>query len=55
MADVDSPTTEPTDPNSILNAGADWRPNLPSSFGSGEFHMTDMLTLAGVDPERRGQ
>jgi hypothetical protein len=43
------------DPNSILNAGAGWRPTLPSHAGSGEFLMADMLTVAGVDPDARGQ
>ena len=43
------------DPNSILNAGAGWRPTLPSRAGTGEFLMADMLTVAGVDPDSRGQ
>ena len=43
------------DPNSILTAGSDWRPTLPSRAGSGDFLMSDLLTVAGVDPESRGQ
>lgn len=43
------------DPNSILNAGVEWSPTLPSRAGSGEFRMADMLTIAGVDPDTRGQ
>ena len=43
------------DPTSILNAGAGWRPTLPSRLGSGEFTMADLLTFAGVDPVTRGQ
>lgn len=43
------------DPTSILNAGAGWRPTLPSRLGSGEFTMADLLTFAGVDPITRGQ
>lgn len=43
------------DPNSILTAGAGWRPTLPSRAGSGEFLMADLLTVAGVDPDSRGQ
>lgn len=43
------------DPNSILNAGRGWRPTLPSRRGAGEFAMADLLTVAGVDPETRGQ
>ena len=42
------------DPTSILN-NAGWRPTLPSSAADGDFRMTDMLTIAGVDPESRGQ
>jgi hypothetical protein len=44
-----------TDPTSYLRAGPTWRPTLPSRFGSGEFHMVDLLTFAGVDPDSRGQ
>lgn len=43
------------DPNSVLNAGAGWRPTLPSRAGKGDFLMADMLTVAGVDPDSRGQ
>lgn len=43
------------DPNSILTAGAGWRPTLPSRAGTGDFLMADMLTVAGVDPDSRGQ
>jgi hypothetical protein len=43
------------DPGSYLNRQPNWRPTLPSRYGSGEFHMVDFLTLAGVDPTSRGQ
>jgi len=42
------------DPTSILNRGS-WRPTLPSRQGAGAFTMVDLLTIAGVDPETRGQ
>lgn len=31
------------------------RPALPAAFGGGDFRTTDLLTVAGVDPESRGQ
>ncbi len=44
------------DPASYLNAGGDgWSPTLPSRGDSGEFGMVDLLTIAGVDPQSRGQ
>jgi hypothetical protein len=43
------------DPSSYLNAGSSWTPTLPSAAGAGQFHITDMLTLAGVSPSARGQ
>lgn len=43
------------DPNSILTAGAGWRPTLPSRAGTGDFVMADLLKVAGVDPDSRGQ
>lgn len=43
------------DPNSILTAGVGWRPTLASRVGTGDFFMADMLTVAGVDPDSRGQ
>jgi len=42
------------DPSSILNTPG-WRPTLDSAGETGEFRMTDMLTIAGVDPVTRGQ
>lgn len=44
-----------TDPTSYVAAAAGWRPTLPSSAGTGEFEMVDLLTFAGVDPASRGQ
>ena len=44
LLDLD-PTSYRNDPN--------WRPTLPSA--SGAFRMTDLLTIAGVDPATRGQ
>ena len=43
------------DPTSYLNASTPWTPTLPSAAGAGQFRMTDLLTLAGVDPASRGQ
>ncbi|MGI9623919.1 MAG: peroxidase family protein, partial [Acidimicrobiales bacterium] len=43
------------DPTSFLNVDPTWRPTLPSRLGSGEFAMADLLTVAGVDPESRGE
>jgi hypothetical protein len=49
------------DPDSYLNAtatnGGIWRPTLPQRNGqTGEdFTMADLLTIAGVDPDSRGQ
>ncbi|MGI9615447.1 MAG: peroxidase family protein, partial [Acidimicrobiales bacterium] len=42
------------DPTSILNT-ASWAPSLDSAGGPGVFEMTDLLTIAGVDPVTRGQ
>lgn len=44
-----------SDRDAWLQAEPQWRPTLPSRFGAGEFHMVDLLTLAGVDPASRGQ
>ena len=41
------------DPTSYL-ATAGWRPTLPGR-AAGDFDMVDLLTVAGVDPETRGQ
>ncbi len=41
------------DPTSYLNAERAWRPTLESK--TGEFTMSDLLTVAGVDPTSRGQ
>lgn len=47
------------DPTSYLNAAGDsaWRPTLPQRDGStgSDFTMADLLTIAGVDPDSRGQ
>jgi hypothetical protein len=43
------------DQHAYLTARPHWRPTLPARFGSGEFHMVDLLTFAGVDPHSRGQ
>jgi hypothetical protein len=49
------------DPDSYLNAtapnGTAWRPTLPQRSGvtGGDFTMADLLTVAGVDPDSRGQ
>lgn len=42
------------DPASMMSDPG-WRPTLPSRLGTGEFDMVDMLTIAGVDPDSRGQ
>jgi hypothetical protein len=49
------------DPDSYLNAtaanGATWSPTLPQRNGEtgDDFTMADLLTIAGVDPDSRGQ
>lgn len=46
------------DPTSYLNVdGGAWRPTLPQRDGSTgtDFTMADLLTIAGVDPDSRGQ
>lgn len=47
------------DPASYLNTPGttQWRPTLPQRDGSigNDFTMADMLTIAGVDPDSRGQ
>ena len=49
------------DPDSYLNAtapnGTAWRPTLPQRTGAtgDDFTMADLLTIAGVDPDSRGQ
>lgn len=43
------------DPSSYLAAEPDWRPTLPTRSGDDDFRMTDLLTVAGVDPVSRGQ
>lgn len=46
------------DPTSYLNVdGGAWRPTLPQRDGStgSDFTMADLLTIAGVDPDSRGQ
>lgn len=42
------------DPNSYLSVQPNWRPTLPSTT-AGDFHMTDLLRFAKVDPASRGQ
>ncbi len=43
------------DPASYLAADPFWRPTLPTRAGGNEFRMVDLLTIAGVDPDSRGQ
>jgi len=45
------------DGQSYLNNRPAWRPTLPTRTGlvTRDFHMVDLLTLAGVDPTSRGQ
>ena len=43
-----------TDPASWLCTEPRWTPTLESD-APGDFRMTDLLTLAGVDPASRGQ
>ncbi len=43
------------DTESFLSAEPGWRPTLPTRSGDDDFRMVDMLTLAGVDPDSRGQ
>jgi hypothetical protein len=43
------------DPGSFLSVEPDWRPTLPSRLGANEFGMADLLTVAGVDPDARGE
>jgi hypothetical protein len=38
------------DDSSYLAAQPNWTPVLPSATRPGEFHMTDLLTFAGVVP-----
>ena len=49
------------DPDSYLNAtaanGGVWSPSLPQRNGQvgDDFTVADLLTIAGVDPDSRGQ
>jgi hypothetical protein len=45
------------DRTSFLSVAPHWRPTLPTRSGqvTGDFHMVDFLTFAGVDPVSRGQ
>ncbi len=45
------------DPASFLNVDGGWTPTLPQRDGSvgDDFTMVDLLTIAGVDPDSRGQ
>lgn len=43
------------DATSFLQADPSWRPTLPTRNGPTEFGMADILTIAGVDPDSRGQ
>jgi hypothetical protein len=45
------------DADSYLNVEVGWRPTLPQRDGTvgDDFAMTDLLTIAGVDPDSRGQ
>ncbi len=42
------------DPTSFLSDPS-WRPTLPTRSGDGDFSMVDLLTVAEVDPDSRGQ
>ena len=43
------------DADSYLAADPGWRPTLPMDDATAGYRMTDLLTLAGVDPGSRGQ
>jgi hypothetical protein len=45
------------DRTSFLSVAPHWHPTLPTRSGqvTGDFHMVDFLTFAGVDPGSRGQ
>lgn len=44
------------DASSYRQVEPDWRPSLPTRSGESEtFAMADLLTVAGVDPDSRGQ
>ncbi|MFT7648656.1 MAG: hypothetical protein ACI8Y4_003408 [Candidatus Poriferisodalaceae bacterium] len=43
------------DPTSYFSSQPEWRPELESRSGDGDFSMTDLLTIAQVDPASRGQ
>jgi len=43
------------DAEAFINAEPSWRPTLPARNGAEVFGMADILTVAGVDPESRGQ
>ena len=43
------------DPTSYRRSWWRWRPSLPSAGGRGVFTMADLLRVAGVDPDSRGQ
>ncbi|MGI9645861.1 MAG: hypothetical protein ACR2O6_11195 [Ilumatobacteraceae bacterium] len=45
------------DAASYLNVDGGWTPTLPQRDGSvgADFTMADLLTIAGVDPDSRGQ
>ena len=43
------------DDESFLAAEPQWTPTLPAREGSESFGMADLLTVAGVSPDHRGQ
>ena len=43
------------DDESYLAADPSWQPSLPAADRDAGFRMTDLLTIAGVDPDTRGQ
>jgi hypothetical protein len=43
------------DDESFLAAEPEWTPTLPTREGSESFGMADLLTVAGVSPDHRGQ
>lgn len=47
LLDLDDTSFPVVEPN--------WRPTLPNRNGAEQFGMADLLTIAGVDPDSRGQ
>ena len=45
----------PPRPDDRVDPQRSLRPTLPAAGGGGDFRTTDLPTVAGVDPERRGR